>query len=968
MNTSISRASHLILLALAFVFAGLRSAQAVPTITTTTALAVSSSSVNAGTAVTLTATVTGTSSVTVGQVSFCDSTATYCDGPALFGTAQVTSGSTATLKVILGVGTYSIQAVYSGAPHATTAILGSTSTAQSVTVSGVANYTTSTAIASPTGSVGNYTLTGTITAFGEIDPTGNINFLDTSYSNAIVASAALNSSTLGWTSTQPSGSPLSPLNEGRFVATGDFNNDGIPDIAILNGGYPGSVSICMGNGNGTFQSAVNYNAGNLPLMMTVADLNGDGNLDLIAVNYLSGTLSVLLGNGDGTFQTQTTNSVGNAPEFVAVADLNGDGWLDLVVPNYDDNTVSVLLGKGDGTFNAQVTYATGSGPDGVAAGYFNDDTYLDLAVANGSDGTLSILLGNGNGTFQTQSVISTLPSGANPFWPTSADLRKDGKFDLVVPDNNYSSLYVLLGNGDGTFGSPTTITTEDVLQSVSIADWNADGIPDLIVPIYGNEDSTDTVSVFPGNGDGTFGANTDYTVGGNPYWVAIADFNGDGLPDMAAISTNYPFGVTILLQERTESATATGVAVFPAGSHLVDASYPGDTPHATSTSSTVSLTGTSANSTTTALTISPNPAAPGATITLTATISPMPTGSEISLGTVNFYSGTTLIGTGTVNSSGVATITTTISTAGSYTITAVYSGISGFLTSTSSAVTLVVSSSAQGTATTTTLTASPNPAATAATVTFTATVSPTPTGSPLGTVSFYSGSTLLGTANLNSSGVATFTTSSLAAGNYTITAVYSGNAAFATSTSSGLSLLIGSTADYTVTGPPTPVTVAPGGAAVFNISVPPIGASYNHTVTMSATGLPTGAVATFNPPTVVPGSAGAPTKLTVQMPAQSAALPNLRPFNLRPFNPRPFEFPFAPITLAAGLFVMAGNRKRLAKSLPMLLALAVLTVGTLGLTACNGGFQGSNGNKYVITVTGTSGSQHASTTVTLIVQ
>jgi hypothetical protein len=216
---------------------------------------------------------------------------------------------------------------------------------------------------------------------------------------------------------------------------------------------------------------------------------------------------------------------------------------------------------------------------------------------------------------------------------------------------------------------------------------------------------------------------------------------------------------------------------------------------------------------------------------------------------------------------------------------------------------------------------------------------------------------------VNSSGVATFTTSSLAAGNYTITAVYSGNTVFATSTSTGVSLLIGSTADYTVTASPIPVTVAPGGAAVFNITVPPVGASYNNPVTMSATGLPTGAVATFNPPTVVPGSAGAPTQLTVQMPAQSAALPNPRPF-----NPRPSEFPFSPITLAAGLFVVAGNRKRLAKSIPMLLVLAVLAAGTLGLTACNGGFQGANGNKYIITVTGTSGSQHASTTVTLIVQ
>jgi hypothetical protein len=499
------------------------------------------------------------------------------------------------------------------------------------------------------------------------------------------------------------------------------------------------------------------------------------------------------------------------------------------------------------------------------------------------------------------------------------------------------------------------------LEGVSIADWNADGIPDLIVPIYGKEDVTHNVSVFPGNGDGTFGTNTDYPVGGNPSWAALADFNGDGLLDMAALSTEYPDTVTIILQERGVSATATGVAVFPTGTHPVEASYPGDTPHAASVSTTVNLTGTAVSSTTTALTISPNPAAPGASITFSATISPPPTGQM--LGTVNFYSGSNLLGMGDVNSSGVATLTGSIATAGTYSITAVYSGTYGFLTSTSSGVSLVVSSSqGGGTATTTTLNISPDPASAGQTVTLTATVSPTPTGSPLGTISFESGSTL-GTVAVNSSGVATVTTAApQTAGNYTITAVYSGNASFAASTSSDFTETVGETAGYSVTASQTPVTVAPGGEAVYHITVPPVGGAFDNQVTMSASGLPAGAMAKFSPAAVVPGTAGAPTTLTVTTAGQSAAL------QPRPENRHQPRFPFSSLTLAAGVLLVAGNRKRLAKSVPMLVALAMLAAGTLALTGCNGGFQGANPTKYVITVTGTSGAQHASTTVILIVQ
>ncbi len=258
-------------------------------------------------------------------------------------------------------------------------------------------------------------------------------------------------------------------------------------------------------------------------------------------------------------------------------------------------------------------------------------------------------------------------------------------------------------------------------------------------------------------------------------------------------------------------------------------------------------------------------------------------------------------------------------------------------------------------ATATVLTAAPNPVITGQSVTLTATVTPAPTLTPAGTVSFFSGSTLLGTADVNSSGVATFTTTTLSAGSLSITAVYSGNSGSATSTSAEMGLEVATT--FAVTAPGSPFTVQAGGSVDINITVPPIGGSFDSVVTMSASGLPAGATATFTPPTVTPGASGAPTKLTIQTAAQAAGIPA-----------HPRRFPFEAISLAAGLCVMASRRKRLAKSIPILLMIATLAGASLMLTGCHGGFAGTSSQSFPITVTGSSGVQHVSTTFTLIVK
>ncbi len=207
-----------------------------------------------------------------------------------------------------------------------------------------------------------------------------------------------------WTSMlTPADSPSLPIPVGGYadaIVAGDFTGDGYLDLAVANVG--GTVSVLLGNGDGTFQPQVTYAVGQLPHAIVAGDFTGDGRTDLAVANYQDNTVSVLLGNGDGTFQPQVTYAVGAAPDAMVAGDFTGDGRTDLAVANYQDETVSVLLGNGDGTFQPQVTYAVGSFPDAIVAGDFTGAGRTDLAVANYLGNTVSVLLGNGDGTFQPQ--------------------------------------------------------------------------------------------------------------------------------------------------------------------------------------------------------------------------------------------------------------------------------------------------------------------------------------------------------------------------------------------------------------------------------------------------------------------------------------------------------------------------------------------------------------------------------------
>ena len=312
------------------------------------------------------------------------------------------------------------------------------------------------------------------------------------------------------------------------VAVADLNGDGKLDLTTANY-FSNTVSVLLGNGDGTFGTAANFAVGDSPTFVAVADLNGDGKLDLATANYSSNTVSVLLGNGDGTFGTATDFAVGSSPESVAVADLNRDGKIDLTTANYSSNNVSVLLGNGNGTFGTATDFAVGDYPSSVAVADLNRDGKLDLTTANYFSDTVSVLLGNGDGTFGTATDFA---AGSVPYSVAVADLNGDGLLDLTTANYFSNTVSVLLGNGDGTFGTATNFAVGDSPTSVAVADLNGDGLLDLTTANY----FSNTVSVLLGNGDGTFGTATNFALESGsyitPFSIAVADLNGDGLLDL----------------------------------------------------------------------------------------------------------------------------------------------------------------------------------------------------------------------------------------------------------------------------------------------------------------------------------------------------------------------------------------------------------------------------------------------------
>jgi hypothetical protein len=313
------------------------------------------------------------------------------------------------------------------------------------------------------------------------------------------------------------------------IATGKLTASGRLDLVTANNGS-NTVSVFLGNGDGTVKPAVTYPVGPGPLSVAIADLNGDGKPDLVVANNSGNTLSVLLGNGDGTFKPAVSLTVGRNPYAVSVADL-GNGKIDLVTVNSGDNTVSVLVGNGDGTFKAPANFATGRNPTAVRVADMNGDGKPDLVVANNGDNTVSILLGNGDGTFK---ATVNYPTGSSPLDLVVADFNGDGKPDVATVSSNTNVASVLLNKGDGTLLAAVNYGTGPGNgYRLAAADLRGAGKVDLIIANY----NSNRLAVLLGKGDGTFDNPVSYYGNGNPIAVAVGDFNGDGRLDVA--TANY---------------------------------------------------------------------------------------------------------------------------------------------------------------------------------------------------------------------------------------------------------------------------------------------------------------------------------------------------------------------------------------------------------------------------------------------
>ena len=344
--------------------------------------------------------------------------------------------------------------------------------------------------------------------------------------------------------------PIFVTAQPTFATTADFNNDGIPDLAVALY-FPNNIAVLLGAGDGTFPTRSFYRKTGFvnPGDVAVGDFNEDGNADIVA---LSTGIDFYAGNGDGTFQLPThspLNAIGE--QQIVVADFNHDGHLDIATANAGTLNVSVVFGNGDGTFQTETDYPLVSGALQLVAADLNNDGSPDLAVSiSCSDstcihGAVGVLLNNRDGTFQP---AVDYDAGVVTDGIAAGDLNHDGNIDIVATNSGFASpgnVSVFLGHGDGTLAPAVNYMVGNGPASVAIADLDGDGNLDLAVA----NAASNSVSLLRGNGDGTFQSARGFGVGLEPISVLASDLNGDGKPDLV-FSLLYAAHISVFLNSR----------------------------------------------------------------------------------------------------------------------------------------------------------------------------------------------------------------------------------------------------------------------------------------------------------------------------------------------------------------------------------------------------------------------------------
>ena len=416
----------------------------------------------------------------------------------------------------------------------------------------------------------------------------------------------------------------------QAVAAGDFNGDGKVDLVVTLNSPQLSLALLTGTGTGTFNAPIffpNTSGFDSPAIVAT-DLNGDGRLDLVVMHNIAcftapcraaRSITVLLGNGNGTFQTPSEIDVGTGPMAMAVVDLNRDGIKDVAIGG-GNTELSILLGVGNGTFVRQpvVTLVPGgdlfSACNDIGVGDLNRDGILDLVVPLGNGEGNAILIGNGNGTFQVRSRIQIDETSA-PLHVAVADYNRDGFLDIArtMGDGTNGLMQILRGNGDGTFQAPNRYLVPPPVSSrggimILAGDWNGDAKPDVAF-------------VEGGAGAPTIDVLTN-TTGGVPPSLGIASLSlnpttvtgGNSSTGTVTLTAVAPAATTVAIASNNAAATVPNSVVVPAGSNSRTFSVTTTQVQATTSAViTASLNGTSRSAT---LTI--NPAAGGAdTVSIT---------------------------------------------------------------------------------------------------------------------------------------------------------------------------------------------------------------------------------------------------------------------------------------------------------------------------------------------------------------
>ena len=751
---------------------------------------------------------------------------------------------------------------------------------------------------------------------------------------------------------------------------GDFNHDGKADLLFSfndvagpfgTGLYLQGIGVLPGVGNGTFGAPTftySYNSTTtpptdpivgLPSVAAVADLNKDGNPDLIVVTPSGGPssgfgniLQTYIGKGDGTFAAPATvNTAANPGSIcpscsVVVADFNNDSNLDLAVvgeTNSAQGQIAISLGNGSGAFAAP-TILNVSGGDavrssGIAAADFDGDGNIDIAFLN-NEGVSGVYYGKGNGAFTSVTSNGTsypkdLINLAADGGAIALDLNKDGKPDILV--NN--AILLNLGNAAPTIVTQTNTATAMTTSATTIAQ---------------NSSITFTATVTPASGSTIPTGSVTFADGQTIFGSATVDGTGK-----AAFTTSA-------LASGTRSITA----AFDGSANFL-----GSISSVATVNVTPAATGVA---TSTALSASATTTTAGTSITFTATVTPA-SGTTVPAGTVTFADAGTTIGTGTLDPTGKATLSTSTLAVGSHSITASYGGATtpAFSNSASSPVTVTITPAPIISTTTTVSTSAVGGTATAGTsITLTATVTPASgTISPTGTVTFADNATTIGTGTLTS-GKATFTTTTLAVGSHSITAAYGGAATFSSSTSAAqpLTITAAPASDFSITLSHTTDTVARSSNIVDTITIASIN-GFNQAATLTCAGAPANSICAISPPSVTPtGTTAATATLTLTTSVTTTS-----------FNRRRRNFEFAatlPFGLLASIIVFGSGRRR-RDHYP--LQLLVLCAATILLTAIGCGGKGSSSTTntptpgtYPLTVTGASGALTHTATYTVTIQ